>query len=168
MYSIGKWQEATTRCLRNVMRRHYNVQRCLNFFNDVFALFIVLFLLQCFFMIVILFYMNLRPDATFEHHAQIVLFGGNCVQYFVRCTLVLHFFGQVSVSVKAIRDILLIDVGVESISTDSGLMREVTLFVGRADEVCVSAGNYLFFSTSFLLSFYGILTTYIAVLVQSF
>jgi hypothetical protein len=39
-------RKATTECLRGVMRRHYNIQKCLSYFNDVFVYFIILFILQ--------------------------------------------------------------------------------------------------------------------------
>ena len=47
------------------------------------------------------------------------------------------------------------------------LDREVNFVLSMVDEVGISAGGYLYFSKAFLLSFYSILATYIAILIQS-
>ncbi len=79
----------------------------------------------------------------------------------------LHAFGQVKAEALRMRYILLIEMGLEVVSDDGPLMTELPFFLQQVDDANVSAGNYLFFSPSFVVSFYGILTTYIAVMVQS-
>ncbi len=50
----------------------------------------------------------------------------------------------------------------ESIST-----KEILLFVSQLDDVYVSAGSYVYFSKGFLISFYGILVTYVTLSSQT-
>ncbi|TRY71715.1 hypothetical protein TCAL_16213 [Tigriopus californicus] len=45
---------------------------------------------------------------------------------------------------------------------------EVEAFCGVADEVAVKAGSYVSFSKRFLISYYGVLVSYMAIVVQSF
>ena len=51
--------------------------------------------------------------------------------------------------------------------TDTGLSTEVQIFLNSLEDVCVNADNYMTFSKSVLLSFYGIILTYLAVILQS-
>ena len=51
--------------------------------------------------------------------------------------------------------------------TDAGLSTEVQIFLNSLEDVCVNADNYMTFSKSVLLSFYGIILTYLAVILQS-
>ena len=51
--------------------------------------------------------------------------------------------------------------------TDAGLSTEVQIFLNNLEDVCVNADNYMTFSKSVLLSFYGIILTYLAVILQS-
>jgi hypothetical protein len=50
---------------------------------------------------------------------------------------------------------------------DSSLAVEIQIFLNSLEDVCVNADNYMTFSKSLLLSFYGILLTYLAVILQS-
>jgi hypothetical protein len=52
-------------------------------------------------------------------------------------------------------------------ANDSGLATEIQIFLNSLEDVCVNADNYMTFSKSLLLSFYGILLTYLAVILQS-
>ena len=88
-------------------------------------------------------------------------------QHFVRGTLVLWGFGRVRVSAGLLRSSLLTEIGVGgAVGDDAGLAAEVCAFLA-ADDPGVAAGRFLFFSPSFLLSFYGILATYVAIMIQS-
>ena len=51
--------------------------------------------------------------------------------------------------------------------TDAGLSTEIQIFLNSLEDVCVNADNYMTFSKSVLLSFYGIILTYLAVILQS-
>ena len=53
------------------------------------------------------------------------------------------------------------------LASNSDLAGELVLFFGCLNEATVSAAGYLTFSRSTLGSFYGILVTYVALLVQS-
>jgi hypothetical protein len=50
---------------------------------------------------------------------------------------------------------------------DAGLATEIQIFLNSLEDVCVNADNYMTFSKSVLLSFYGIILTYLAVILQS-
>ena len=65
--------------------------------------------------------------------------------------------------------ILLLDLQLQNdlIQKEPDLGTEVNFFLATLNDVGLSAGGYIYFSKGFLLSFYGILVTYIAVLVQS-
>ena len=43
---------------------------------------------------------------------------------------------------------------------------ELLLFLGQLEDVYVSAGSYIYFTNSFLISFYGVMISYLAVVVQ--
>lgn len=173
--------------IRDQIQRHYNVQRCLNVFNDTFATFIILFLLQCFLMIVSLFYYLMKPGNISRLSTLLLYLCNGCqvgqendvtigfslslaffvLQYLVRSTVVLYVFGAVQLTASKIRKIVVMDIGLQNLSHDTSLMSEVMIFLGQVDKIAVSAGSYLWFSPSFLLSFYGVLITYIAVMLQS-
>ena len=51
--------------------------------------------------------------------------------------------------------------------SDSSLAVEIQIFMNSLEDVCVNADNYMTFSKSLLLSFYGILLTYLAIILQS-
>ncbi len=53
------------------------------------------------------------------------------------------------------------------ITDDDDLARELMLFFDFLSEACVNPGGYMAFSRSYLATFYGILVTYVALLVQS-
>ena len=50
---------------------------------------------------------------------------------------------------------------------DPDLDREVNAVLATVDDITISAGGYVSFTKGFLLSFYGILATYIALLIQT-
>ena len=118
-------------------------------------------------MIVLLFHnvvkMSDRMDASMA-----LVYAGNGVQYFFRATAVLWVFGQVKTAAGDIRHLMVREIGLDRFYSDASLMTEVGIFLREVEDVAVSAGNYLYFTPSFLLSFYGVLITYLAVLIQSF
>ena len=78
----------------------------------------------------------------------------------------------VSDTAAEIRKAILLESGVffyENALTqnDTGLSTEIQIFLNSLEDVCVNADNYMTFSKSLLLSFYGILLTYLAVILQS-
>ncbi len=75
---------------------------------------------------------------------------------------------KVSVAAGLLRSALLQEVGLASVCSSPALASELNAFLSSRDDGGVAAGRYLFFSPSFLLSFYGILATYVAIMVQSF
>ena len=54
-----------------------------------------------------------------------------------------------------------------SSSNDGNILQEVQLFLFALDDVHIKAGPYLNCTHTFLVSFYGFLATYIAILYQS-
>lgn len=87
-----------------------------------------------------------------------------------RGSLVFTAFGNVRSEADRMRSALLLDLGAATDlpARDSGLAREVELFLRVLEDAYVQAGPYLSCTHGFLFSFYGILATYIAILYQSF
>ena len=84
--------------------------------------------------------------------------------------MVLYAFGRVQEFGQAMRGLLLLESGAACVAAadgDPALVGQLGLFLDSAGGTGVAAGQYLFFSPSFLLSFYGILVTYVAVIVQT-
>ncbi len=50
---------------------------------------------------------------------------------------------------------------------DNDLAKELMLFFDFLSEACVNPGGYMVFSRRYLATFYGVLVTYVALLVQS-
>ncbi len=90
----------------------------------------------------------------------------------LRSSIVLHAFGQVKVAAKSVPDHLTSTAAAElapsGLTGLTGLPAfELDLFLRRAREAGVSAGEYLSFAPSFLLTFYGLLATYVAIIIQT-
>lgn len=55
----------------------------------------------------------------------------------------------------------------EAVSEDVALSRQMYFFFHSLDLAAVNPGGYLSFTKGYLLTFYGILVTYLAIIVQS-
>lgn len=159
---------ATTKAeaIREAIREHYIVQHCLDTFNEIFAPIVILFVLQNFIMIVSIVVTVLSAAVPLTP-AVLTLFVSNATQYFIRSTIVLHHFGRVGTAGSAIKGALLHDVEIED--CDAGTVAQLSIFFSQINcGTCnVAAGEYYSFTPGLLLTFYGILATYIAVMAQS-
>ena len=83
--------------------------------------------------------------------------------------MVLNSFGNVREAAMDTKDLLHLNVGLldELRKYDPSIVSEVHIFTSRLDTINISAGPYFSCTHNFLISFYGILATYIAILIQS-
>eukprot|EP00095_Tigriopus_kingsejongensis_P001058 maker-scaffold631_size122145-snap-gene-0.40 protein:Tk01058 transcript:maker-scaffold631_size122145-snap-gene-0.40-mRNA-1 annotation:"acyl-coenzyme a oxidase peroxisomal" len=132
------------------MNKHYTNQFCLKVFNRTFASFILLFLLQCFVVPICLFFVIFTRIHTFDT-STLLIFMVNGIQFIVRCATLLHIMGSVRTAAGGIKDIMVKDIGLGEDCTN----------------VVVEVGEYVSLTPGFLLSFFGALITYLAILVQS-
>lgn len=81
----------------------------------------------------------------------------------------LSTFGEVREKALDIKDVLHLDVGVldDLRQFDPSIVNEVNFFTNRMDNTFISAGPYFNCTHSFLVSYYGVLATYAAILIQS-
>ncbi len=89
----------------------------------------------------------------------------NGVEFLVRSSIVLYAFGAVRESCEEMKRILLSELPLSNLA--EWTTKEIVLFVSQLDDVYVSAGSYVYFSKGFLISFYGILVTYVTISAQS-
>ena len=69
---------------------------------------------------------------------------------------------------NGIKTVLIVNVHIqEAVLEDVALSRQMDFFFRSLDLTTVNPGGYLSFSKGYLLTFYGVLITYLAILVQS-
>ncbi|XP_059087187.1 uncharacterized protein LOC131883686 isoform X2 [Tigriopus californicus] len=154
--------------LQNLLRKHLELQQSLDGFNNTFDDILLAFPVQIFVMVVALFFSIIRDEITNLLELLALLNIGT--QFLFRSFIGLYNFGKVQdVGVEA-KYILLRDLRIQYqqhfLRPDAAF--EVEAFCGVADEVAVKAGSYVSFSKRFLISYYGVLVSYMAIVVQSF
>ncbi len=100
---------------------------------------------------------------------QVVVYLGNGLQYLVHGTIIFNSFGNVCEEARATRTSVLTAAGVTDDlgRREPALVAEVQLFADSLDKVTEQAGPYFSCTHGFVFTFYGILATYLAVLIQS-
>lgn len=156
----------STVALKSILRQHCDIQKFLFSFNDSFSPFLIIFVIQIFTMSVGIFfllcksYLRLLNDPFF-----FFLYIYHGILYLMRGTIVLYFFGRVKESASNTKHILITHLRVQE--TCPELRQEIQLFISQLEDVYISGGSYIFFSKGFLISFYSILVTYVAIMVEA-
>ena len=152
--------------IRSILRQHCEVQRFLFSFNDSFTPFLVIFVINIFTMCVGISFFFIKSFAELlMDPAYMALYLYHAVLYFGRGTLVLYNFGKVKESASYTKHVLIAHLRVQE--TCRELRDEVQLFISQLDDVYLAAGSYIYFSKGFLISFYGIMVTYVAIMVEA-
>lgn len=79
--------------LRNAIDVHLRAQNCVQIFNQAFGPLLVIFIVQVFIMICVLFFTIVKTPLTTAVDA--LVFFGNGTQYFIRALIGLYIFGRV-------------------------------------------------------------------------
>ena len=183
-------EDNMTRDVCMLVKEHFGLQRQVAAFNKTFSPHLVGTLFQCFIVSLCLSYSIVKLD--FDHPASFILYFGNLCLFLSKALAFLHFHAQVgskffsslesgfvlydkydpnvffAASAREFKPILvgllLRQNGINSICSPE---RMADVLFAVVDETNISAGGYVHFTKSLLLSYYGILGTYITVLLQT-
>lgn len=150
------------------MRRHLKLQQNLDSINNILNVIILAFPLQIFLMVLAIFFSVARDELS--DFLEIAVYCSVGIQFLVRSFIGIHNFGKVCEAGSETKYVLIRDLQIqnEEHHLEPEMRFEVESFLLTVDDVAFKAGSYLTFTKGFLLSYYGILASYLALMVQSF